>query len=102
MIGMSNEKKRRSKPVPRRIELGQYVVADPEVCHGKPTFKGTRIMVWQVLDALARGESADQIVVAWEGKVNKEAIAETVRLARQALLDDHGQLSSSATRAVAA
>ncbi len=65
--------------------MGQYIVADPEICHGKPTFRGTRIMVWQVLDALARGESAEAIVAAWDGKVSREAIAETVRLAREAL-----------------
>jgi len=42
-----------------RVELGEYIVADPLVCHGKPTFKGTRIMVWQILEDLARGESID-------------------------------------------
>jgi uncharacterized protein (DUF433 family) len=26
--------------------MGQYVVIDPKICHGKPTFRGTRIMVW--------------------------------------------------------
>ncbi|GDY22187.1 hypothetical protein LBMAG56_35340 [Verrucomicrobiota bacterium] len=75
-----------------RIELGEHIVADPKICHGKPTFKGTRIMVWQVLDALARGESVGEIVTAWDGKVSQAAIAETVRLARQALLDEHGRL----------
>jgi hypothetical protein len=25
--------------------LGRYVVADPEICHGQPTFRGTRILV---------------------------------------------------------
>ena len=30
--------------------LGRYTVADPEVCGGKPTFRGTRIMIWQVLE----------------------------------------------------
>jgi uncharacterized protein (DUF433 family) len=49
-------------------------------------------MVWQVLDALARGESAEEIVQAWDRKVSLGAIAETVRLAREALLDDEGQL----------
>ena len=33
-----------------RIEINEYIVADTEICHGKPTFKGTRIMVWQVLE----------------------------------------------------
>jgi len=36
----------------RRLELGEHVVADPEICHGKPTFNGTRIMVWQVFALL--------------------------------------------------
>jgi hypothetical protein len=25
----------------QRIELGQFIVADPEICHGKPAYKGT-------------------------------------------------------------
>jgi hypothetical protein len=50
--GMRNVRKAVTKG---RMELGQYIIVDPEICHGKPTFKGTRIMVWQVLDALARG-----------------------------------------------
>ena len=35
--------------------VGRYIVTDPNVCHGKPTFRGTRIMVSQVLDQVARG-----------------------------------------------
>ena len=30
--------------------LGRYMVADPDICHGKPTFRGTRILVADVLD----------------------------------------------------
>jgi len=96
---MRNGKQRSSKG---RLELGRYIVADPEICHGKPTFKGTRIMVWQVLDALGRGESVEEIVQAWEGKVTKGAIAETIRLAREALLDDEGRLCAHSGRAAAA
>ena len=99
---MSNGRKRTAVRPAERVELGRYIVTDPEICHGKPTFKGTRIMVWQVLDALARGESADEIVAAWDGKVSKEAIAETVRLAREALLDDQGRLCHAAAHALAA
>jgi len=76
----------------KRIELGEHIVADPLVCHGKPTFKGTRIMVWQILDELAHGMSTGQIVKAWGGKVSRAAIAESVALARRSLLDKHGRL----------
>ena len=89
---MKNGTRRPAKRLKQRVELGEHIVADPEICHGKPTFKGTRIMVWQVLDALARGESSDEIVAAWGGRVSRAAIAETVRLARQALLDRQGRL----------
>jgi uncharacterized protein (DUF433 family) len=46
----------------KRKFLGHYIVTDPNICHGKPTFSGTRIMVWQVLDQLANGMSWDTIV----------------------------------------
>ena len=79
----------------QRIELGEHVVADPLICHGKPTYKGTRIMVWQVLDELEHGMSLDEIVKAWGGRVSKEAILETIALARGALLDARGRLACS-------
>ena len=101
-LTMTKVKKRSSGWGRLRTDLGEYIVADPGICHGKPTFKGTRIMVWQVLDALARGESTDQIVQAWDGKVTKAAIAETVRLAREALLDEQGQLCRPTARRLAA
>lgn len=44
----------------RRL-LGRHVVIDPEVCHGKPTFVGTRIFVADVLDEAARGMDWEEI-----------------------------------------
>ncbi|HEX9722075.1 MAG TPA: DUF433 domain-containing protein [Candidatus Paceibacterota bacterium] len=49
----------------KRIEINKYVVADPQICHGKPTFKGTRIMVWQVLDMLEAGSTPRGIMEAY-------------------------------------
>ncbi len=63
--------------------LGRYIVADPEVCHGKPTFKGTRILVEQVLKQVAKGLSWDAIVEEWRGDISIDAIAEAVDLARR-------------------
>lgn len=49
----------------RRVLVNKYVVADPTICHGKPTFAGTRIMVWQVLEMLAAGETQENISKAF-------------------------------------
>lgn len=68
----------------KRIELGKHIVADPEICHGQPTFKGTRVMVWIVLDQVARGMDWDEIVKEWRGRVPRAAVAEAVRLASEA------------------
>ncbi|MBI3486484.1 DUF433 domain-containing protein [Candidatus Daviesbacteria bacterium] len=45
-----------------KVIINKYIVADPEICHGKPTFKGTRVMVWQVLEMLSEGMSKKEII----------------------------------------
>src|ERR1700733_13113087 len=73
-----------------RIELDQYIVADPEICHGKPTFKGTRIMVWQVLEDVSEGRSWDFICnTRWGGRIPLAAVTEAVRLAGEAWLEPY-------------
>ncbi|MBI3949054.1 MAG: DUF433 domain-containing protein [Acidobacteria bacterium] len=71
----------------KRKEYGHYIVADPEVCHGQLTFKGTRIMVKSVLEMVAEGLDWDYISSEYFGKVSHEAIAEAVQLAREALIE---------------
>src|SRR5712691_4679881 len=39
--------KRKINHKARPVELGEYIVADPRICHGRPTFKRTRVMVFQ-------------------------------------------------------
>ena len=63
------------------VALGTHIVADPKVCHGRPTFKGTRVMVFQVLEQVACGTPWERIVWSWRGKVTMEAITEAVELA---------------------
>ena len=70
----------------KRQLLGRFIVADPEICHGKPTFRGTRIMVWQVLDMIASGMAWETIVEECHNSINKDAIAEVVKLASEAFL----------------
>jgi len=80
----------------QRIELGQYIVADPKICHGKVTFKGTRIFVSDVLEDVENGLSWDFIISRWGGgKLSKAAIAEAVHLSRSTWLDERGRLVES-------
>jgi uncharacterized protein (DUF433 family) len=75
--------------------IGRFVVADPLICHGKPTFRGTRVLVADVLEQVAAGTSWDTIVDEWRGTVMKDAIAEAVRLASQAFIDHSTQYAST-------
>jgi len=80
MASMKKKSTRRKRRLTTRVELGRHTVADPEICHGKPTIKGTRILVRQILEELAQGMSPDDIIGAWGGAVSQASIAECVRL----------------------
>lgn len=49
----------------KKVDINNYIVADPAICHGKPTFKGTRVMAWQVLDMLKDGQTEKEIKSAF-------------------------------------
>ena len=66
--------------------VGRYIVTDPRICGGKPTFLGTRVLVSDVLEQVACGTAWETIIEEWNESVTKEAIAEAVQLAREALL----------------
>lgn len=68
-----------------RKEFGKYIVADPEICHGKLTFKGTRIFVKDVVEMVANGTDWETIIKEWDSVINHEAIAEALHLAGKAL-----------------
>lgn len=67
--------------------VGKHVVADPKICHGKLTFKGTRILVADVLDLVAQGTDWDTIIRQCHGSITTQAIAEAIRLAGKAFVD---------------
>ena len=43
-------------------QLAPRIVADPEICGGRPRIFGTRVRVSDILAALAAGDTADEIV----------------------------------------
>ncbi len=92
---MKNGKKAAANFPKQRVELGRYIVTDPAICHGKLTFKGTRIFVRDVLTDVEQGLSWDFIIQRWGGgKLTKPAIAEAVQLARTAFIAEDGRLAT--------
>jgi len=51
------------------------IVVNPDICHGKPCIKGTRVPVHIILDLLAAGESEENILKAYP-QITKEDISE--------------------------
>ena len=70
-----------------RKELGQYIVTDHEICGGQLTFKGTRIFVKDVLAMLAKGYDWKRTSSEFDGRLSREAIAEAIALAANALIE---------------
>jgi uncharacterized protein (DUF433 family) len=60
--------------------LGKHVVRAVGVCGGRPTFKYTRIEIAGTLDRLAAGESLEEIVAGYRGRVSREAIIEAIQI----------------------
>ena len=63
-----------------------YITVDPAVCHGKACIKGTRIMVSVVLDNLAAGLTAKEIVASYPSlslESVRAAIAYAAELTRE-------------------
>lgn len=73
--------------------VGRFVVTDQDICPGEPVFRGTRILVADVLEQVASGMAWEAIVEEWRGSVTPEAIAEAVRLAREALMTEAPELA---------
>lgn len=46
-------------------EVEEYIRCDPDVMCGKPTFVGTRVPVYLVLDCLAAGVGKEEILEAF-------------------------------------
>ena len=64
----------------------ERISVDPLICHGKACIKGTRIMVSVILDNLAAGVSADEILESYPSLTKPDiqaAIAYAAELARE-------------------
>jgi uncharacterized protein (DUF433 family) len=66
---------------------GKHIVAAPEVCGGRPTFKYTRLEVSTVLDLLAAGWTIERTVHEYvHSRLTPETVTEAIKLAKKALV----------------
>ena len=47
------------------VSVGKHLIIDPRVCHGKLTFKGTRLPVESVFYCLSKGRTIESILEDW-------------------------------------
>jgi len=62
----------------------KWIEINPNVCHGKPVFRGTRVLVADVLEMIASGMSIEEILEEYS-QLNKEMILEAIALAAELL-----------------
>ena len=67
--------------------LSKYIVKDPKICHGAPIFKGTRILVADVLEQVASGMDWGAIIDEWRGSISIQAVSDAVHLAKDAFIE---------------
>ena len=55
--------------------LLERIAIDPEICHGKPRIKGTRIWVSLVLDMLAGGMTEPELLAEYPQLAHDDVLA---------------------------
>lgn len=69
--------------------LMDRISVDPDVCHGQPCVKGTRVMVWLVLNYLANGDSFEDILAAYPSLTREDiraCLAHAAESARESVV----------------
>ncbi len=68
----------------------ERISIDPNICHGKPCIKGTRVWVSLIMDNLAAGSSEEEILKAYPSLRREDiraALAFAAEMAREHYVD---------------
>ena len=63
------------------VVIGRYIVNDPKICDGKPTLRGTRVLVADVLERVASGIGRESIIEDRRGNISDGAIEAAIDVA---------------------
>ena len=71
-----------------RLEIGKYLAADTRVCGGRLIFKGTRVLVSDVLELTAAGYTPEAIARQYHYILTAEAVQEALTLTRSGIVKE--------------
>lgn len=63
------------------------ISVDPTICHGQPCIKGTRVMVYLVLELLESGLGPDRIIKEYYSQLTKEDVEACLHYAASLIRD---------------
>jgi len=69
------------------MKTEEIIEIDPDICHGKPRIKGTRIIISIILEWLEAGKTFEDILDAYP-LLTKKDISATIRYAREVIEDE--------------
>lgn len=65
----------------------ERIVVDEKICHGQPCIKGTRIMVYQIIELMGSGLTPEQIIKDYYPQIAKEDIKACLHYASSLIKD---------------
>lgn len=68
--------------------MNTKISIDPNICHGKPVIKGTRVLVSNILGALASGETIEEVLEDYPN-ITKEDILAALAFGSEATRFEH-------------
>ena len=80
------------------VDWRDYIRVDPAICHGKPTFKGTRIMVATILEFVEAGEPFREMKAGYPALTPRHVQA-AVQFARELIEQGRGVTFQAARHA---
>ena len=67
------------------LKYKDYIIVDPLICHGQPCFKGTRILVYLVIEMLEAGETPEAIIKNAYPQLTKQHIQAALHYAAEVI-----------------
>lgn len=65
----------------KALYMNERITIDPGICHGQPCIKGTRIMVYLILELVEEGLTPDEIIRDYYPSLTKEDIQSAIHYA---------------------